>query len=248
MRTPSGLHAREVSAFIASRVKAALRPLAFRPKGVGVAVAGQVDVVRGIVRSAPNLDWRGLPLRRELQRILGLPVVLENDARAAAVAEATRGAGRGVADFLLVLVGTGVGGGIVTGGRLVRGATGTAGEIGHLKLFAAGRTCRCGGRGCLEAYVGGRRLAGRGVPRTAAPLLGAAIAGLVNVLNPRLVILGGGLLDASPRLRREAVEVIHRTALPAALVGLRFARPALGNRAGAIGAADIARIALGASA
>lgn len=129
-------------------------------KAVGVGVAGQVTET-GIVTRAPNLFWEDVPLRTELEDALGLPVVVLNDVRAAAWGEWRHGAGRGGRDMAVVFVGTGIGGGIVSGGRMTTGCTNTAGELGHITIVAGGRECRCGNRGCLEAYAGGWAIAKR---------------------------------------------------------------------------------------
>ncbi|MBX5435702.1 MAG: ROK family glucokinase [Alicyclobacillaceae bacterium] len=121
--------------------------------GAGVGIPGFLDVDRGVVVEAVNLGWRDVPLVAELERVLGLPVAIENDANLAALGEAWTGAGRGTYSVLCVTVGTGVGGGIVIGGRLYRGVNGMAGEIGHLVVNRDGLPCNCGKRGCLETVA-----------------------------------------------------------------------------------------------
>ena len=127
-------------------------------EAVGVGAAGFVDVRRSTVMFAPNLAWRDEPLRADLEKRLGLPVIIENDANAAAWGEFTFGAGEDVDDSLLVTVGTGVGGGIVLNGQLHRGAFGVAAEIGHMRVVPDGRICGCGNRGCWEQYASGSAL------------------------------------------------------------------------------------------
>lgn len=124
---------------------------------VGVAAAGFVRADRSTVSFAPNLAWRDEPLGERLRERLGLPVAVENDANAAAWAEHRFGAGRGE-DLACVTVGTGIGGGLVLQGRLVRGRFGFAAELGHMALVAGGRPCGCGQRGCWEQYASGRAL------------------------------------------------------------------------------------------
>ena len=126
--------------------------------GVGIGAAGFVDSSRSTVLFAPNLAWRDEPLRKDLEALIGLPVVVENDANAAAWGEFTFGAGEDVADTLLVTVGTGVGGGIVLNGQLHRGAFGVAAEIGHMRVVPDGILCGCGNRGCWEKYASGTAL------------------------------------------------------------------------------------------
>ena len=134
---------------------------AARVAGVGVGVAGQIDPATGMVWTAPNLHWREVPLRARLEEALRVPVAVLNDVQSATYAEWTFGAGRGAADLLCLFVGTGVGGGIVAQGQLVRGCGGSAGELGHTVVDLNGRPCRCGNRGCLEAYAGGWAIAER---------------------------------------------------------------------------------------
>lgn len=127
-------------------------------EAVGVAAAGFIDKQRSTVMFAPNLAWRQVPLRAHLEAKLGLPVVIENDANAAAWGEFTFGAGKDTDDLLLVTVGTGIGGGVVLDGELMRGAFGVAAEIGHLRVVPGGRACGCGNRGCWETYGSGSAL------------------------------------------------------------------------------------------
>jgi glucokinase len=253
------------------------RPVA----AVGVGAAGMVGV-DGMVLFAPNVAWADYPLGRLLGERVDLPVVVDNDANAAAWGEYRFGAGRGATGLLMVTVGTGIGGGIVIDGELFRGANGLAAEIGHVIVDPAGPRCGCGNVGCWEQVASGRALerlgrvaAGRhpdslmvalaggdpaavhGTTVTAAARegdpaalevmaevgrrLGEGIAGLVNVLDPELVVVGGGALEAGDLLLAPAREAFART-LEAA--GHRPAVPllpaALGNAAGAVGAADLA--------
>jgi glucokinase len=128
-------------------------------KAIGVGAAGFIDAQRATVMFAPNLAWRDEPLQESLQRRLGLVVVVENDANAAAWAEVRFGAGRGSEHVVALTVGTGIGGGIVIKGQLVRGQFGAAAEVGHVRVVPDGRLCGCGLRGCWEQYASGRALA-----------------------------------------------------------------------------------------
>jgi glucokinase len=249
---------------------------------IGVGMAGLIDVRSGVLLSAPNLAWRALSVSEGLGARFGLPVTVDNDATAAAWGESRLGASRGSDDSLFVGVGTGIGGGIVAGGRLLRGAYGLAGEIGHIIVEPGGPLCGCGNRGCWEqvasgvaiARAGGRavsdepgspiaRLAG-GDPRratgelvteaardgdaaaveiltTVGRRLGEGIAGLVNVLDPEVVVLGGGVGEAGDLLLgplREAYLAAVEGADVRPEVPIVPAR--LGNDAGAIGAALLA--------
>jgi glucokinase len=129
-------------------------------EAVGVGVAAQVDQ-RGVVRGSQNLGWRNVPLKQKLERGLGLPVAVTNDVNAATLGEWRYGSGRGVDDLAVLFVGTGVGGGVITGGKLLSGCSNSGGELGHITVVYDGRKCHCPNRGCLEAYVGGWAIAER---------------------------------------------------------------------------------------
>jgi glucokinase len=141
--------------------KVTLEDSSERPVAAGIGVAGQVDGDSGVVHYAPNLRWRRYPLGARLSRSLRMTVSVVNDVRAATLAEWVHGAGRGSNDVVGIFVGTGVGGGVVSGGELLQGASNAAGELGHTTLVAGGRKCHCPSRGCLEAYVGGWAIAKR---------------------------------------------------------------------------------------
>ncbi len=138
-----------------------------RPRGelvaVGLAIAGPVDSARGIVTSSPNLPrWRDVAAAAIVGEALGLPVLLENDANAAALGELCFGAARGLQQVVYLTVSTGIGGGIIIDGRLYQGASGSAGEFGHMVLDADGPACACGNHGCLEALASGSAIAREG--------------------------------------------------------------------------------------
>ncbi|WP_343974034.1 ROK family transcriptional regulator [Kribbella koreensis] len=180
--------------------------------GVGVGLAGVIDRATGVVRHATYADWRDVDLAAELERRIGLPVVVDNDVNTLVANEQWFGAGRGVSDVAVVSIGRGVGLGMVLDGRLYRGAGGGAGEFGHTKVVADGPLCDCGGRGCLEALIGEPAIleaAGCDTVEEAAELarggdegvkdvfdqvgrtLGTAVGNLVNLLNPKLIVLAG---------------------------------------------------------
>src|SRR6478735_11727688 len=160
-RTRSSDGPDELIARISEAIDGALKGVKFgngkktKLQGIGIGIAGQVDAEKGMLLGAPNLSQAtvNLPMAKLLTERFDVPVRLRNDVQIAAIGEATFGAGKGSANFLCVFVGTGVGGAIVRDGKLVTGATGTAGEIGHLVIDANGRICGCGGRGHLEAYA-----------------------------------------------------------------------------------------------
>jgi glucokinase len=155
-------------------------------EAVGIGAAGFVDATRSTVIFAPNLAWRDEPLRAAVENRCGLPVVVENDANAAAWAEARFGAGRGQKYLVIITLGTGLGGGLVIDGELYRGRLGIAGELGHVTVEPGGRRCGCGGRGCWERYASGRALV-----REAQEL-----ASLSPAIASRLLDLAGGQPEA----------------------------------------------------
>ena len=250
----------------------------------GVAGAGFIDADQSTVLYAPNLNWRNEPLREKLRAHLELPIVIENDANAAGWAEYKFGAGRGSKDMVMLTLGTGVGGAVISDHELRRGGFGIAGELGHVRVVPDGRLCGCGMRGCVEQYSSGtavlkaaRKLASSdgpagaklrelrgdgpeltgqhvfqavlagdsatlGLLRDAANYLGQAIGTLVAVLDPQVVVIGGGLSETGELVLEPLRESFLRN-LPA-----RGYRPELevrlaqfSNQAGIIGAADLAR-------
>jgi glucokinase len=127
--------------------------------GLGVGVPGQVDTAEGIVQEAPNLPgWKQVKVRKELKSRVNIPASVDNDANLAALGEFAFGAGRGIHEMLMVTLGTGVGGGLILGGRVYHGAMGGAGEFGHMVIERNGPVCNCGRRGCIEAFIGTRGL------------------------------------------------------------------------------------------
>jgi glucokinase len=176
-------------------------PAAARPVGVGVGCGGPMTAVGVSPLNIPA--WRGFPLRDRLAAHTGLPVVVDNDAKALALGERWVGAARGVDDFLAMVVSTGVGGGIVLDGRMLDGVDGNAGHIGHLIVEPGGRTCACGARGCLEAEASGTAIAAitGGHPRDAphalrertGTLVGRAVASVANLLDLRLACVAGSV-------------------------------------------------------
>jgi glucokinase len=163
-----------------------------RVEAIGLGAAGFVSGDRSTVLFAPNLAWRDEPLRQALEARLGLPVVVENDGNAASWAEARFGAGKGESHVVMVTVGTGIGGGIVLDGKLMRGRFGVAGEIGHFTVVPDGRRCGCGNQGCWEQYASGRALVteARTLATTSpaiAPTLLAYAGGQVRAIDGRMV-------------------------------------------------------------
>jgi glucokinase len=247
---------------------------------VGVGVPGPLDRSRSIVSVAPNLGWEELPVRAELERRLpGTRAYLENDVRAAALAEHTFGAGRGYRSMLAVFVGTGVGGGLIVDGRLYHGTRGGAGEIGHVVACVGGPRCGCGRRGCLEALAAraavaryviqqvargrhtvlssllggdltaltsrdlsaaikqGDPVAVRAAHRSAR-YVGVALGGIVNLLDPEAIVLGGGIVEAlGARYVGWAAAAARPHILADSARGLPIVASELGDDAGLLGAA-----------
>ncbi len=129
--------------------------------GAGIGCPGPLDLRGGVIGSTPNLGWSGYPIRARISEALGLPASLDNDANCATYGEWWQGAGRGTKSLVGVTLGTGIGGGFIEGGRLLRGASGSACEVGHTTIDVNGRRCRCGNQGCLEAYASGPNIAAR---------------------------------------------------------------------------------------
>ena len=195
-----------------------LRPARQPIRALGIGVAGQVDPVTGVVRRAPNLDWRDFPIRERLEAALRLPVAALNDVQAITFGECRRGVGRGVKNLFCLFAGTGVGGGIVVDGELVRGTSGNAGEIGHVPIERDGLPCTCGSRGCIETFVGGWAIAERAQRRVATePGAGAALlhlaGGKVEGISAALVGEAAGQGDALARTLVEETGVALGIAL-----------------------------------
>ncbi|MGH2464963.1 MAG: ROK family protein [Candidatus Limnocylindrales bacterium] len=237
--------------------------------GLGVAVAGVVRRRDGFVSMAPNLGWTDVPLGERLANEFGLPlpVTVANDAELGALAELRRGAALGVNDVVYISGEVGVGGGIISGGNQLTGAAGFAGEIGHLPVNPAGSDCRCGSIGCWETEIGldallvraGRAAGGgraaadavlleaeAGGPAALAAIaevgrwLGYGLAGLVNIFNPALIVLGGSFTGIYPFVSDVIRAQIERHALPAPRQIVRVVPATLGLDAPMLGAAELA--------
>jgi len=248
--------------------------------GVGVGAPGPIHIGKGLVYFFPNIPgWKNVPLKKLLERRLGLPVRLDNDANVMALAEFCYGAGRGATNLIALTLGTGVGGGLVINRKLFRGPRFSAAEIGHLAVNENGPRCSCGSHGCLETYVGSgyfirevRRRLGAGrksilrqwirqkkilSPRLVAQAakqgdrfsqeiwretgehLGTALAGLVNILNPDTIVLGGGIAQNRHLLFDAVTRTIRKKAFPIASRSVKVMPAALGVDAGVIGAASL---------
>jgi glucokinase len=200
--------------------------------------------------------WRGFPLRARLHAALGLPVFVDNDAKALAVAEGWRGAARGERDFLAMVVSTGVGGGIVLDGRLLDGAAGNAGHIGHVIVEPDGRRCECGAQGCLEAEASGTAIRARtGRPPAEAPpeervraghLVGRAVASVANLLDLRLAVVAGSVALGYGDVFFDAAQAsLDRSSRISFAAGARIVPAGLGDEGPLVGAATVALRASG---
>jgi glucokinase len=245
--------------------------------GIGIGAAGACDVAKGIITFSPNLPgWHNIPLKDILQREFDPPIYLENDATAAALGEYYFGGAVGTANLVYLCVGTGIGGGFIMDGQLYHGASGSAGEIGHMTIDINGPRCSCGNIGCWETFASGTALARQAVKQIKAgtqtsilnfadgelqkvsaqrvflaaqegdPLanelisqtgyyLGVGLVSIVNIFNPHLILIGGGLSRMGRLLLEPATKVVSERAyqLPAAAVRIELAR--LGADAEALG-------------
>jgi glucokinase len=260
----------------------AARAVRLQAWGVGVGVPGVVEEETG--RIGPDiqnlLEFANLPLRAVLEERTGLPVVVDNDVNALSLAEWTFGQAQGLRNLALVAVGTGVGGGLILHGSLVRGASGYGGEIGHITVEMDGRPCFCGSRGCVKTYASGPdmvaqvrelleesptiiwneltggdltrinpplvfRAADRGDPvaegvvAKASQALGAAVAALINLCNPEMIILGGGVMEAGEVLMEPVRRWARFYAFERAYARTRIVRSGLSKPSGILGAAAL---------
>ena len=236
-----------------------------RLAGVGIGVPGFIRLREGFITNSNNLPYlENFPVRDDIERRLGTPIILENDANAAALGETWMGAGKEVDDLVLLTLGTGVGGGIILHGKVLHGALGMAGELGHLTIDPNGPPCGCGNNGCLEkiasatavesmAYLMslGDNLTSRDVYNLAAGgnikaqrifqqmgrALGIAIANLINTFNFPLYLLSGGMLPAWDYFAPTMLEEVSRRSFPYRNSQTRIEQAKLGNLAGLYGAA-----------
>ncbi len=236
--------------------------------GVGLGLPGPVDSRLGIVHFFPNIPgWREVGLRSILKGQLMLPVFIDNDAKIMALAEHRMGAARGFNNVLCMTLGTGIGGGIIIGGKLYRGFNNAAGEVGHLPINEYGKSCNCGSFGCLEAYIGNNRILRQAreefrrnisleelstlaekknksavkIWRNVGRRLGFALAGVVNLLNLDAIVIGGGVSNAGKTLFDSAREALKAQAMSVQGAHVKLFRAKLGNNAGLIGAAITVR-------
>lgn len=255
--------------------------------GAGVAMAGFIDAAQSSVIYGTNFGWKNYPLKTEIEAKLDIPVIIENDANAAAWAEYRFGAGQGHQHMVMLTLGTGVGGAVIVDGRMLRGGFGVAGELGHMRVVPNGVECGCGQFGCIESYASGtalvrtaRELVASGDPAGArlaelaasageltgvqvyeaivegdpgarnlladvGSWTGQAIASLSAILDPEIVVIGGGV-SAAGELLLGSIREAYRKHMPAAgfRPELKIVTAEFVNDAGVVGAADLARVSL----
>lgn len=249
-------------------------------KGIGIGVPGVCDIPNGIVKFAPNLFWKDVPIKEILQKEFSIPTYIDNDANAAALGEAWTGAGKDKRHIVCITLGTGVGSGLILNGDIFHGAQ-TAGELGHVTVLEDGPKCNCGNTGCLETlaaapgiariakdavlegketilnnYVQGEDFTGltakevfdsakegdlvaNKIVEDVARYLGLALANVINLLNPELIVIGGGVAAAGETLFVPLKKVVEERALTDLYNDVEIVAAQLGNDAGIIGAAAL---------
>jgi glucokinase len=251
-------------------------------RGLGIGAPGAVDGEEGNVIFAPNLDWHDVPLKKQLEKLLGVPVFVENDGNIAALGVHVAELKSKPRHMLGIFVGTGIGGGLIVNGDLFSGFGHTAGEIGHMVVDLNGPKCGCGNKGCIEALASRtamfqrvkaavkdgqktvlteiledldqmrsgdlRKAIRRGdklvasVVEDAAHHLGVAVANLANILNPQVVVLGGGVMEAlADEMLNIVIETAKDYAMPGSMNGVEIVASTLGDNAGITGGAVLAK-------
>jgi glucokinase len=231
--------------------------------GIGLGLPGPVDEKKGLVHFFPNIPgWRKVKLKKILEKKIGLPVFLDNDAKLMTLAEYKFGQAAGFKNVLCLTLGTGVGGAVIMGGALYRGLDNAAGEIGHIPINERGARCNCGGNACLETYIGNNRIltqAKRTFKRNISleelsslakrrnkqavslwlkvgERLGIALAGIVNLLNLDAIVIGGGVANAGSILFDKVKKTLRYRAMSVQAARVKVFKAKLGNDAGLIGA------------
>ncbi|MBI4335541.1 MAG: ROK family protein [Candidatus Omnitrophica bacterium] len=252
--------------------------------GIGIGLPGLIDSDKGIVHGITNIKgFKDVPLRKLIEEKTGIAVFLDNDVNVMTLGELYYGAGRGARNVVCVTLGTGVGGGLVIDGKLYRGGSLSAGEIGHMPLNEKGPKCNCGGLGCMEKFVGNKyiveaalkKVKGGGksvmvklvngdlrkitpeiisaaakkgdglaisVWKEIAGHLGVTLAGVVNLLNPERIIIGGGVAEAGKFLFGPLRETVRQRAMDVPARRVKIVKAMLGQDAGLIGAAVLVRL------
>lgn len=278
--TPAGQGPEAVIKHIDASVRDALQQAGAETAqlaGAGVCVAGFFDWQERLLIHSPNIPgWHRVPVEDRLSSVLQVPVLVENDANAAALGEVRRGAGQGSHDAVFITVSTGIGAGLVHNGQIYRGARGFAGEAGHMVVKPDGPQCGCGRHGCLETVASGTAIArtanqalaarkpsllqelvkekgravvaadvflaaaegdalSRAILQEAIHYLGIGLVNLVNLLNPAVIIIGGGVSEAGEALLVPLENIIRENAIPPAAASVTLKKAALGVEAGVTG-------------
>jgi len=268
IETPLGADKTLLIDSIVNNVKDVIKKSDKQVSGIGIGVPGPVDSQKGIVHYFPNIKgWKEVPLKAILEKKLGLRVMLDNDVNAMTLGEFVFGAGKGCDNLVCLTLGTGVGGGIIIDGKLYRGGSMTAGEIGHMPINETGPLCNCGGIACLERYIGNRyilerakkifgnkitlervtELAGLGNKKAAAiwidvaKKLGAALTQVVNLLNPDKIVIGGGVSKAGPFILTPLKKEVKKRAMKDQAAHVKIVLAKLGADAGIIGSSLLAQ-------
>ena len=253
-------------------------------KAIGIGAPGPLDPATGVVIFAPNLGWKDVPLKAELEARTGISTFVDNDVNVGTLGEHAFGAAQGVQNVVGIFVGTGIGGGIILNGELFHGASKTAGEVGHIVVKAGGPRCGCGTRGCLEAIASRTAMAKQfrkaikkkgkksvltkltdgdlsiirsgvlvkaiqandkltlKVFKKVTRYLGIGVGSIVNFLNPDMIVLGGGVVEALDDTFIDNIRsYAEKYALPDTLSGVQIVRAELGDNSGILGAAALAR-------
>lgn len=249
--------------------------------GIGIGAPGPLDYKEGVIHCAPNLPgWKEVPLASIIKDEFQIPVIIENDANVAAWGEKIFGVARGIDDMVCLALGTGIGAGLILGGKIYHGKNNLAGEIGHITVNKEGPRCNCGNYGCLEAYSSAAGIKNRiyskikrlkadnetisltpdlnqislvqifelvrkgneivkNIVEEAIEYLGIGIAAIINILNPEMIVLVGGLANEGEKLLNPLKEVIYKRAMSSHLSDLKIVFGQLGDYAGVIGAAAL---------
>jgi glucokinase len=235
-------------------------------RGIGIGAPGPLDAIRGVITCPPNLPgWTDFSIVEEFKKKFNLPIVLENDANAATLAEKWVGAAQSNHSFVYITISTGIGSGLYMNGKLISGAKGNAGDIGHIVIDPSKGTCTCGQKGCFEWVASGPAIARQASEMMGQPLttkqafqlfeerhpkivplveevfqhIGMGCVTIINMLDPQVIVIGGGVSEVGDRLFNSVQQYINRYALNPAGRQTRVIRSALRQHAGLIGAASL---------
>jgi glucokinase len=269
IETPPGADKTLLIDSIVNNVKDVIKESGKQVYGIGIGVPGPVDSQKGIVHYFPNIKgWKEVPLKAILEKKLGLRVMLDNDVNAMTLGEFVFGAGKECDNLVCLTLGTGVGGGIIIDGKLYRGGSMTAGEIGHMPINETGPKCNCGGIACLERYVGNRYILERAkkafgsnitlealtslaksgnkkavaIWTDVAEKLSVALVEVVNLLNPDKIVIGGGISKAGELILSPLKRQIRARAMKDQAKHVKIALAKLGADAGIIGASLLIKL------